>query len=217
MSRGQIFTIENRSPDGLIHGSTMTAGEPPGPRPLRLSTTTVSRASTAAPTAPPVAAATGNDALGLGSEGGARARRKENGTRRASGKIALGAGRLGLRLPERILLPELGGIPARGLLTGCRKRQGRMAGEEQDDCRCEEGATTDHRIVSGVPIGSSFASFRISSFRIRMHPCETRPGSSEGRSCRGCRCSPRWPVRQHCRPCARSESDWPVEGIVKAC
>ena len=181
MSRGQIFTIENRSPDGLIHGSTMTAGEPPGPRPLRLSTTTVSRASTAAPTAPPVAAATGNDALGLGSEGALERGGRRTGPGAPPGRSLLELVGVGLRLPERILLPELGGIPTRGLLTGCRRRRGRMAGEEQDDGRCEEGATTNHRIVSGVPIGSSFASFRISSFRIRMHPCETRPGSREGR------------------------------------
>ena len=47
------------------------------------------------------------------------------------------------------------------------------------------------RIVSGVPTGISLASFRIDSFGMRMQPCETRPGGSAARSCRGCRRSRR--------------------------
>jgi hypothetical protein len=37
-------------------------------------------------------------------------------------------------------------------------------------------------MVSGVPIGISFASARMSALRIRMHPWEIRPGISSGRS-----------------------------------
>ena len=43
------------------------------------------------------------------------------------------------------------------------------------------------RIEIGVPIGISRPSRRMSSFRIRMHPCETRPGRSSAGSFRGSR------------------------------
>ena len=68
------------------------------------------------------------------------------------------------RRVERIALPELLGAAA-------------ALGEHD---RREQGG--DHRIVTGVPTGMSFASRRMSALRRRMQPCETRPGMSSGRS-----------------------------------
>ena len=59
------------------------------------------------------------------------------------------------------------------------------------------------RIVSGVPTCISRASFRIDSFGMRMQPCETRPGGSAARSCRGRRRSRRRASRS-ASPSARS-------------
>ena len=36
------------------------------------------------------------------------------------------------------------------------------------------------RILTGVPIGMSLASRRIAGFGTRMHPCDGRPGMSQG-------------------------------------
>ena len=73
------------------------------------------------------------------------------------------------------------------------------------------------RMVSGVPTGRSRASRRMSWLRMRMHPCETRPGRSSGlvrpvdadEAARG-------PVGQHFRAGARPERDRTVERAAVA-
>ena len=77
---------------------------------------------------------------------------------------------------ERELRPERVGI-GRRLADRRRRRQQRRCGEDEGG---GDGAA-HQRMVSGVPTGSSRASRRMSWLRIRMHPCETRPGRSSGR------------------------------------
>jgi hypothetical protein len=85
-------------------------------------------------------------------------------------------------LVERERLPQQCGVLclrplrlARRCAGGFRQAQRRRA--RKDD---EDETKPAHRIVSGVPIGISRARRRMSSFRMRMHPCDTRPGRSSG-------------------------------------
>jgi hypothetical protein len=71
--------------------------------------------------------------------------------------------------------PALGQIQIHG---GDRdRRQPERGGEAREGRDCPEGS---HRTMSGDPIGISRARRRMSLFRIRMQPCETRPGINPG-------------------------------------
>ena len=68
---------------------------------------------------------------------------------------------------------------ARVLLV--RQRGARQAGAGEQES-ADEGERAHQRTVTGVPTGMIRARRRMSALRMRMHPCDTRPGSRSGRS-----------------------------------
>ena len=123
-----------------------------------------------------------------------------------SGALALPRGRGAARsprvpgrrqVPEPALAAAARRLPAHGRRRIRGRRTGRVAGRRRVGAggarrvldraavrlaRGRRAARPRQWIVTGVPTGMRCASSRTSGLRIRMHPCEIRPGTRSGRS-----------------------------------